>query len=101
MARPFAKQHSSSLAHKIKEEEIITVSAKAKGEQAATWAPKCAQHKQQYPSHTLCCSVSLAIQTPLAVKIEKQENSDISYRESNSRHDSEAAVHYDREPRNW
>ena len=76
MARPFAKQHSSSLAHKIKEEEIITVSAKAEGEEAATWAAKCGEQKQQYPSHTLCCSVSLALQAPQAVKMEKQKNRD-------------------------
>ena len=69
-------QHSSSL-DKIKEEEIITVSAKAEGEEAATWAAECAERKQQYPSRTLCYSVSLALQAPQAVKMEKQENSDI------------------------
>ena len=42
------------LGHKVKEEEIITFSAKAAGEEAAAWAAKCAEQKQQYPSHTLC-----------------------------------------------
>ena len=63
------------LGHKIKEEEIITVSANAEGEEAATWAAKCAEQKQQYPSRTLCYSVSLALQ---ALNMEKQENRDIS-----------------------
>ena len=65
------------LGHKIKEEdlkEIATVSAEAAGEKAATLAAKCAEQKLQYPSHTLCYSVSLALQAPLAVKMEKQEN---------------------------
>ena len=64
------------LGHKIKDEEIITVSAKAEGEKEATWAAICAEQKQQYPSRTLCYSVSLALQAPQAVKMEKQENSD-------------------------
>ena len=50
------------LGHKIKEEEILTVSAKAEGEEAAIWAAKCSEQKQQYPSRTLCYSVSLAFQ---------------------------------------
>ena len=62
---------------KIKEEEILTVSAKAEGEEAATWAAKCSEQKQQYPSRTLCYSVSLALQAPQAVKMEKQENREI------------------------
>ena len=62
------------LGHKI---NIITVSAKAEGEEAATWAAECAEQKQQYPSRALCYSVSLALQAPQAVKVEKQENSDI------------------------
>ena len=61
------------LGHKIKEEEIITLSARAEGEEAATWAAECAEQKQQYPSRTLCYSVSLALQAPQAVKMEKQE----------------------------
>ena len=31
------------LGHKIKEEEIITVSVQAAGDEAASWAAKCAQ----------------------------------------------------------
>ena len=56
------------LDHKIKVEEIITVSAKAEGEAAATWAAKCYE-----PSSSLCrgYSVPLALQ---AVKMEKQMN---------------------------
>ena len=49
------------LFHKIKEEEIITVFAKVEGEEAATWAAKCPEQKQQYPSHTLFYSVSLSV----------------------------------------
>ena len=33
------------LGHKIREEEIITISAKAEGEEAVTWAAKCAYSK--------------------------------------------------------
>ena len=49
------------LGHKIKEEEIIMVSAKAQGEEAATWAAKCAEQNNSiphvhsailYPSHS-------------------------------------------------
>ena len=65
------------LGHKIKEEEIITVSAKAEGEEAATWATICSEQKQQYPSRTLCYSVSLALQAHQAVKMKKQENREI------------------------
>ena len=54
------------LGHKIKEEEFITVSAKAEGEEAPTWAAKCGEQKQQYPSRTLCYYVSLALQAPQA-----------------------------------
>ena len=55
------------LGHKIKEEEIITVSVKAEGKEAATWAAECAEQKHQYPSSTLCYSVSLALRrTPSA-----------------------------------
>ena len=52
------------LAHKIKEEEIITVSAKAEGEEAATWAAKCSEQKQQYPS--LTPSIQCIPRTPSA-----------------------------------
>ena len=52
------------LGHKMKEEDIITVSGKAEGE-AATWAAKCAEQKEQYLSHTLCYSVSLALRAPV------------------------------------
>ena len=47
---------------------MITVSAKAAGDEAANWAVKCAEQKQQYPSRTLCYFVSLALQAPQAVK---------------------------------
>ena len=42
------------LGYKIKEKAIITVSAKAEGEEAATLAAESAEQKQQYPSRTLC-----------------------------------------------
>ena len=50
------KQH----VHKVKEAEIITVSAKAAGEEAAAGAAKCPEQKLQYPSRTMCYSVSVA-----------------------------------------
>ena len=53
------------------------VSAKAEGEEAAIWAAKCSEQKQQYPSRTSCYSVSLTLQAPQAVKVEKQENREI------------------------
>ena len=52
------------LGHEIKGEEIITVSAQAAGEEAAAWAAQCAEQKYQFPSRTLCYSVSLALQAP-------------------------------------
>ena len=66
------------LGHKIKEEEVITVSAQAAGDEAAAWAANCAEKKYQYPSRTLCYSVSVALQAPEALKIEKQENGERS-----------------------
>ena len=39
-------------------------SAKAAGDEAAAWAAKCADAKHQYPSRSLCCSVSIALQSP-------------------------------------
>ena len=70
------------LGHKIKEEEIITVSVQAAGDEAASWAAKCAQQKHQYPSRTLCYSVSLALQAPQAVKKEKPDNREIRVRDA-------------------
>ena len=69
------------LGHKIKEEEIITVSAQAEGDEAAAWAAKCAEQKHQHPSRTLCYSVSLALQAPQSVKRGKVENHDICDRD--------------------
>ena len=73
------------LGHKVKEEEIITVSAKAAGEEAAAWAAKSAEQKQQYPSRTLCYSVSVAlqgrVQAPPIIKIQQQANRAISNRD--------------------
>ena len=64
------------LGHNIKDEEIITDTAQAAGDEAADWAAKCAEQKHQYPSRSLCYSVSLALQAPQADKMEKQENLD-------------------------
>ena len=50
--------------------------SKTEGEEAATWAAEYAEQKKQYPSRTLCYSVSLALQALQAVKMEKQENHD-------------------------
>ena len=69
------------LDHKVKEEGIITVSAKAAGEEAAAWAAKCVEQKQQYPSRTLCYSVSVALQAPPVIKIQQQGNRAISNRD--------------------
>ena len=49
MLGPEAKQ----LGLKVKEEEVITASAKAAGNEAATWAAKCAEQKQKIP-YVLC-----------------------------------------------
>ena len=62
------------LGHKVKEEELIKVSAKVAGDEAAAWAAKCADEKPQFPSRSLCCSVSIALQCQWAVKIETEEN---------------------------
>ena len=70
------------LGHKIKEEEIITVSVQAAGDEAASWAATCAQQKHQYPSRTLCYSVSLALQAPQAVKNVKPDNCEIRVRDA-------------------
>ena len=63
---------------KVKEEEIITVSAKAAGDEAATWAAKCAENKQRYPLPDLYRSqgrsVSVALQAPPAVKFRQEAN---------------------------
>ena len=56
------------LADKVKGGDIIMVFAKAAGEDASAWAAKCAEQKQQYPSRTLCYSVSVALQDPQAIK---------------------------------
>ena len=48
------------LGHKVKKEEIITVSAKAAGEEAAAWAAKCAAQKQ-HPSRTTWQNVLFGI----------------------------------------
>ena len=44
------------LGYKVKEEKIIKASAKAAGDEAATWpanSAKCAEHKPKFPSRTL------------------------------------------------
>ena len=60
------------LYYKVIKEEIITASAKAAGDEAATWAAKCAEQKTKFPSRTLCYSVSVALQAPPASKIQQQ-----------------------------
>ena len=52
--RNAALRRTRAAFHKIKEEETFTASAKAEGEEAATWAAKCAKQKHEYPSRTLC-----------------------------------------------
>ena len=49
------------LGDKVKEEEIIVASAKAAGDEAATWAAKCAEQKPKFPPRALCYSVSVAL----------------------------------------
>ena len=69
------------LGYKVIEEEIITASAKAAGDEAATWATKCAEQEPKFPSRTLCYSVSVALQAPPASKIEQQENQQLELEE--------------------
>ena len=42
------------LGYKVKEEKIITASAKSAGDEAAFWAAKCAEQIPKFPSRTLC-----------------------------------------------
>ena len=70
------------LDHKIKEEEIIMVSAQAAGDEAASSAAKFDDQKHQYPSSTLRYSLSLALQEPQAVKKEKVDNCEIRVRKA-------------------
>ena len=65
------------LGHKVEEEELIQISAKAAGDEAAAWAAKCADEKHQIPSRSLCCSVSIALQSQWAVKIEIEHEGNI------------------------
>ena len=67
---------------RVKEGEIMMVSAKAVGEEAAASAAKCIEQKLQYSSRTLCYLVSIAFQAPQAVKMEKPENLDICHRDA-------------------
>ena len=70
------------LTHKVNEEQLITVSAKAAGEETAAWAGKCAEKKQQNPLRTLWHSVSVALQAPpVIIKIQQQENRSIRNRD--------------------
>ena len=61
------------LCYKVKEEEIITASAKAAGNEVATWAAN-AEQKPQFPSRALCYSVSVALRALPVVKMQQQEN---------------------------
>ena len=70
------------LGHKVKKEEIITVSAKAAGEEAAAWAAKCAAQKQ-HPSRTTWQNVLFGIRrapSPSGYQIQQQENRAIGSR---------------------
>ena len=69
------------LGYKVKEEEIITASAKAAGDEAATWAAKCPEEKPKFPSRALCYSVVVALQAPPAVKMQQQENQQLELEE--------------------
>ena len=42
------------LGHKVEDEELITVSAMAAGDEAAAWCTKCADEKHSFPSRSLC-----------------------------------------------
>ena len=68
----------TSTGHKIKEEEFITVSAKAEGEEAATFSllglPNVVNKNNSIP-HVLC-AVLYPLQAPQAAKTDKQENRD-------------------------
>ena len=69
------------LGYKVKEEEIITASAKAAGDEAATWAAKCPEEKPKFPSRTLCYLVSVTLQAPPALKMQQQENQQLELEE--------------------
>ena len=69
------------LGYKVIEEEIIVASAKAAGDEAATWAAKCAEQKPKFPSRTPCYSVSDALQASPASKIQQQENQQLELEE--------------------
>ena len=69
------------LGYKVKEEEIITASAKAADDDAATWAAKCAEQKPKFPSRALCYPVSVPLRTPPVVKIQQQENQQLELEE--------------------
>ena len=58
------------LGYKVIEEEIITASAKSAGDEAATWAAKCAEQNPKFLSR----SVSVALQAPPASKIQQQSS---------------------------
>ena len=47
------------LSDKVKEGEIIMATAKAAGDEGATWAAKCAEQEPKFPSRTLCYSVGI------------------------------------------
>ena len=69
------------LGYKVKEEAIITASAKAAGDEAATWAAECAEQKPKFPSRDLCYSVSVALRAPPVVKMQQQENQQLELKE--------------------
>ena len=52
------------LGHKVIQDERVTIPSKVAGDEAAAWAAKCAQDKHQYPSRSLYCSISRALQDP-------------------------------------
>ena len=62
------------LGFNVKEEEIITASAKAADDEAAIRDAKCDVQKPKFPSRTLCYHVSIALQALAAVKMQQQEN---------------------------
>ena len=65
------------LGHKVEDQELITISAKAAGDEAAAWCAKCAEGKHSFPSRSLCQSVSIALQSPRAFQIEQEENAGV------------------------
>ena len=78
-AWPFASPHSSSSNTKSKKKRSSWALPRLQETKRLLWLPNVLNKSNSIP-HILCYWLSLAFQAPPAVKAEKQENSDIRYR---------------------